>query len=30
MSLDHIEGLLLDMDGVLGVSWSRCRAPRTR
>ena len=21
MSLDHIEGLLLDMDGVLGVSW---------
>jgi HAD superfamily hydrolase (TIGR01458 family) len=22
MTLDHIEGLLLDMDGVLGVSWT--------
>jgi HAD superfamily hydrolase (TIGR01458 family) len=22
MSLDHIQGLLLDMDGVLGVSWT--------
>ena len=21
MKLDHIDGLLLDMDGVLGVSW---------
>ena len=21
MTLDHIDGLLLDMDGVLGVSW---------